>query len=50
MLEQSWEGYATSLANAPDGNALVEALEKIISQNKIDITKPSKIVYARDTR
>ncbi|RUS20213.1 hypothetical protein BC937DRAFT_86171 [Endogone sp. FLAS-F59071] len=50
MLEQSWEAYATSLANAPDDSALIEALEKIVAQNKIDITKPAKVVYARDTR
>ncbi|RUP49039.1 hypothetical protein BC936DRAFT_143404 [Jimgerdemannia flammicorona] len=50
MLEQSWEVYATSLANAPNDDALVETLERIIAQNKIDVNKPSNILYAYDTR
>ncbi|KAK9719243.1 hypothetical protein K7432_004906 [Basidiobolus ranarum] len=50
MLEQSWEAYATELANASNEEELVKELEKIISVAKVDVTKPAKIVFARDTR
>lgn len=47
MLEASWEIYATKLANAPD---LISALEDVIRDADIDLSKPSHVVYARDTR
>ena len=47
MLEASWEIYATKLANAPD---LVAALEEVVRDAEIDLSKPSRVVYARDTR
>ncbi|KAI8365317.1 uncharacterized protein BYT42DRAFT_589518 [Radiomyces spectabilis] len=50
MLEQSWEGYATSLAVANDGDALVQVIEQIIAANKIDINIPASVIYAYDTR
>ncbi|KAI8875261.1 Phosphoacetylglucosamine mutase [Backusella circina FSU 941] len=50
MLEQSWEVYATKLANANDGETLYQAIEEIISQNKIDIETPAAVIYAYDTR
>ncbi|KAI7904332.1 uncharacterized protein BX663DRAFT_560024 [Cokeromyces recurvatus] len=50
MLEQSWEGYATKLANAKDGNSLVQVVEEVISQNKINIEAPANVIYAYDTR
>ncbi|PPQ82054.1 hypothetical protein CVT25_014595 [Psilocybe cyanescens] len=50
MLETSWEAHATVLANAPTTDALLEALEVLVASAKIDLSKPSRVVYARDTR
>ncbi|CAI2177642.1 16360_t:CDS:2, partial [Funneliformis geosporum] len=50
MLEQSWEAYATRLANAQSVDDLVDIIKHIISQNDIDESKPASVVYARDTR
>lgn len=49
MLESSWEGHATTLANAPS-EEFVAALDAFIKATKIDLSKPSRVVYARDTR
>jgi len=50
MLETSWEVHATALANAPTTDAFIEALHAFVKTMKIDVSKPAKIVYARDTR
>ncbi|CAB4473790.1 Phosphoacetylglucosamine mutase [Rhizophagus irregularis] len=50
MLEQSWENYATQLANAQTEDELVDVIKQIISSNNIDESKTANIVYARDTR
>ncbi|OBZ86312.1 Phosphoacetylglucosamine mutase [Choanephora cucurbitarum] len=50
MLEQSWEVYATKLANAKEGEALVQVIDEIVAQNKIDIQAPAQVIYAHDTR
>ena len=50
MLEASWETHATNIANAPTTDALIEALETLVKNLKIDLSKPAKVVYARDTR
>ena len=50
MLEAAWEGHATVLANAPSTEAFIEALEVFVKTVKIDLSKPSRVVYARDTR
>ena len=50
MLEASWEGHATNLANAPTTEALIEALDTLVKNLKIDLSKPARVVYARDTR
>ncbi|KAL1925611.1 uncharacterized protein VTP21DRAFT_494 [Calcarisporiella thermophila] len=50
MIEQSWETYATDLANAEDEAQLIDVINRVITINNIDITKPAKVVYARDTR
>jgi phosphoacetylglucosamine mutase len=50
MLEQSWEVYATKLANAKDGETLVQVVEDVIAQNKIDTEIPANVIYAYDTR
>jgi phosphoacetylglucosamine mutase len=50
MLENAWESHATALANAPNTPALIEAVEHLVKVAKIDLNKPSRVVYARDTR
>ena len=49
MLENAWEGHASTLANASNA-AFVEAVENLVRVAKIDLNKPSRVVYARDTR
>jgi phosphoacetylglucosamine mutase len=50
MLEASWEIHATTLSNAPTTDEFVKALDTFVQTTKIDLSKPSKVVYARDTR
>ncbi|KAI0724631.1 phosphoacetylglucosamine mutase [Cerioporus squamosus] len=50
MLEAAWEAHATNLANAPTTDALIAALETLVRNLKIDLSKPARVVYARDTR
>jgi phosphoacetylglucosamine mutase len=48
MLENAWESHATALANAPYTPAFTEAVGHLIKVTKIDLNKPSRVVYARD--
>lgn len=50
MLESSWEVHATTLSNAATTEEFLGALEAFVKATKIDLSKPSKVVYARDTR
>ncbi|KAF8922603.1 phosphoacetylglucosamine mutase [Mucidula mucida] len=50
MLEASWEGHATSLSNAATTADFISALETLVQATKIDLSKPARVVYARDTR
>lgn len=50
MLEAAWEGHATVFANAETTEAFVEAYDQLVKTANIDISKPAKVVYARDTR
>ena len=50
MLSQSWELYATDLANASDNDSLVKCIELIIKEESIDLNRPALIAVARDTR
>ena len=50
MLEAAWEGYATALANAGTTEEFIEGCDHLVSSLKIDLTKPSHVLYARDTR
>lgn len=50
MLESSWETYATTLSNAPTTAAFVQAVEDLVSSQKIDLSRPARVIYARDTR
>ncbi|KIW80751.1 hypothetical protein Z517_07367 [Fonsecaea pedrosoi CBS 271.37] len=54
MLEQSWESYATVLANTPSEQLGVE-YEKLLNETLISNIsqlheRPAKVVFARDTR
>lgn len=50
MLESSWEQHATTLANASTSSDVLKALTSIAQATKIDISKPSSVVFGRDTR
>jgi phosphoacetylglucosamine mutase len=50
MLETAWEGHATIFANAPSTNDLIDAFDALVQTAKIDLSKPARVVYARDTR
>ncbi len=50
MLDPSWESYATTLSNATTDDALLSALQAVIIAFRIDLSKPSHVVYGRDTR
>lgn len=50
MLEASWEAHATTLANAATTEDFIAVLENIVKTTKIDLSKPARVVYARDTR
>jgi phosphoacetylglucosamine mutase len=50
MLEASWETHATTLSNAPTTEDLLKALDTLVQTAKIDLSKPARVVYARDTR
>ncbi|CDH49521.1 phosphoacetylglucosamine mutase [Lichtheimia corymbifera JMRC:FSU:9682] len=50
MLEQSWESYATQLANANDGETLAKVIDQIVSAHNIDLEAPANVIYAHDTR
>ncbi|CAO3653187.1 unnamed protein product [Cunninghamella echinulata] len=50
MLEQSWEGYATKLANAKDGETLGQVVDDIIAAQKINVETNASVIYGFDTR
>ncbi|KAJ7225556.1 phosphoacetylglucosamine mutase [Mycena pura] len=50
MLDTSWEAHATVLSNAQTTDDFIQELQKFVQNAKIDLSKPSRVVYARDTR
>lgn len=50
MLAQSWESYATELANAASTDELVTVLQNIISKEGIDLSVEGNVIVGRDTR
>lgn len=50
MLQESWEAYGTTLANAPSEEKLSEAYDKIIEECHINPNTKANVVFARDTR
>ncbi|KAF5337006.1 hypothetical protein D9611_003170 [Ephemerocybe angulata] len=49
MLEAAWEAHATNLANASNED-FSDVLYDFVRDSRIDMSKPSRVVYARDTR
>ena len=49
MLDATWEPYATALANTPL-DSLPSFCQQLTNTLKIDLTKPSHVIIARDTR
>ncbi|KAF8528001.1 phosphoacetylglucosamine mutase [Hysterangium stoloniferum] len=50
MLESSWEAYATTLSNAPTTVDFIKCVQDLVASQKIDLSRPARVVYARDTR
>lgn len=50
MLEQSWEAYATKLANAKDGETLGQVIDDIVASQKINLENKGSVIYGFDTR
>jgi phosphoacetylglucosamine mutase len=50
MLDPTWEAYATTVANAETASDLLKALTQLVDSLKIDLAKPSSVIYGRDTR
>lgn len=50
MLEQSWEAYATLLANCSTTDDLIAGYKQIAESLHINVTSPASVVYAMDTR
>jgi phosphoacetylglucosamine mutase len=50
VSQQSWEAYATSLANAPSDEALFTLYQKLATDLKINNDAPARVIFARDTR
>ncbi|KAJ2312383.1 hypothetical protein IWW54_002115 [Coemansia sp. RSA 2705] len=50
MLQQSWEGYCSEIANAESNEQVVQVLASIAQAESIDLSITPRVVYARDTR
>ncbi|KAH9944319.1 phosphoacetylglucosamine mutase [Epithele typhae] len=50
MLEVLWENHATTLANAASTEDFIAAVQTLVTNSRIDLSKPARVVYARDTR
>lgn len=50
MLEATWEGYVTTLANVKTNEELVAAYDKLAADLRIDKDAPANVIVARDTR
>lgn len=49
MLSPTWEGYATLVANAEEGD-LVDALKEVIAKEEIEMSQKASVFVGRDTR
>lgn len=49
MLDQSWEKYASGIANADDAD-VDQIVDNLYSQLEVDKSAPANVIYGRDTR
>lgn len=49
-VQESWEAYATTLANAPSAQQLIGDYAKIAAECQIKSDTKANVVFARDTR
>lgn len=50
MVTQTWECYATRLANAEEDTDLVTAVKDIIQKENIDMSQKASVFVGKDTR
>jgi len=50
MLEQSWEGLSTELANARDADSILSVIDSIVAKYNINVDNKANVIYAYDTR
>jgi phosphoacetylglucosamine mutase len=50
MLENSWEEYATQLANADGVEELKKVIHSIVAKQRVDLSQPANVIYGHDTR
>ncbi|GIZ37352.1 hypothetical protein CKM354_000080200 [Cercospora kikuchii] len=50
MLEQEWEKWATYIVNGKTPEETMHAFAQIVKQFNIDMDKPARVIYGRDTR
>ncbi|KAG6851164.1 hypothetical protein H0H93_015174 [Arthromyces matolae] len=50
MLESSWEAHATLISNAATSEDLIQTLDDLVRTTRIDLNKPARVIFARDTR
>lgn len=49
MVTPMWEGYATQVANAEEGD-LVAALKEVIEKEDVNMSQEASVFVGRDTR
>ncbi|OWB86917.1 phosphoacetylglucosamine mutase activity protein [[Candida] boidinii] len=50
MLNQNWESFATKLSNCNEFNEFIDVINEIVDSKNIDLSKPAKVIIARDSR
>lgn len=50
MLEQTWEHYATALANVGTEQELLDELNRLVAHLNVNLDVPSNVIIARDSR
>lgn len=49
-IQESWEAYATTLANAPSDKELAIAYSRLIDECQVKAESEASVIFARDTR
>jgi len=50
MLDQEWEQWATHIVNGGSPEASLAAFRDVVAKFNIDLSKPARVIFARDTR